>query len=157
VPPTPARLPELEARSLEGRAYRLPGDLDGELNVLVVAFERRQQRLVDDWLPSLLALESCVAGLRVYELPTISRAWSPARWFIDGGMVRGIPDAEARARTLTVYTDVGRVLESLGLESAATVAVLLIDRAGNVAWRGGGEYETAQLRALTVVVTSRLA
>ena len=35
------RFPEVEARSLEDREFDLPGDLEGELNLLAVAFQRR--------------------------------------------------------------------------------------------------------------------
>lgn len=140
--------PEVEAHGLDGRIYRLPGDLDGDRNVLVVAFRRDQQRLVDQWLPSLLELERRGEGLRVYEVPTISSRWSPLRWFIDGGMSRGIGDPDARARTLTIYTEVGRVVAALGLADTGTIAILLVDRAGRITWRGGGEFDRSQLREL---------
>lgn len=146
------RLPEIEARSLDGRAYSLPAELDGELNVLVVAFQRWQQSLVDGWLPALLELERRLPDVRVYEVPTISRAWSPLRWFIDGGMSRGIPDREARARTLTTYTDVGRVLGVLGLADSGTIAVVLVERSGRIIWQGGGRFDADQLRDLTAVL-----
>jgi len=38
-PATMPDFPRLEARSLNGRTYRLPGDLEGKLNVLLVGFE----------------------------------------------------------------------------------------------------------------------
>lgn len=148
----PDTFPEIEARSLSGRVYRLPGELEGDRNVLVVAFRRRQQEVVDGWLPSLLELERQVAGLRVYELPTLSRAWSPARRFIDGGMTRGIPDPDARARTLTSYTDVGRVLAALGLPDTEKIALVLVERSGRIAWQGSGGFEAGKLRALSAAL-----
>jgi hypothetical protein len=38
-PATMLDFPRLEARSLNGRTYRLPGDLEGENNVVIVGFE----------------------------------------------------------------------------------------------------------------------
>lgn len=146
------RFPEIEARSLDGRGYRLPGDLEFERSVLVVAFHRAQQRVVDGWLPPLLELERRLPRLRVYELPTISRAWSPVRRLIDGGMVRGIPDPDARARTLTAYTDVGRVVRALGLDGTDEIAVVLVDRDGRIGWQGGGEPGEEQLSALAAAL-----
>lgn len=140
--------PEIEARSLSGRSYRLPGDLEGERNVLVVAFKRNQQEAVDGWLPALLQLEARIPGLRVYEVPTISRAWSPARWLIDGGMTRGIPDPDARARTLTSYTDVGPVLAALGLDGPETISTVLVERSGEIAWRQSGRFDQGKLEGL---------
>jgi hypothetical protein len=45
--------PRLEARSLNGRTHRLPGDLEGENNVVIVGFEWWQQELIDSWVPFL--------------------------------------------------------------------------------------------------------
>src|ERR1700693_3323588 len=61
-------------------------------------------------------------GVRV--AGAVLRLWS-ARWFIDGGMTRGIPDAAARARTITVYADPRKVVDNLGLAGTDTIAVLL--------------------------------
>lgn len=144
--------PKIEARNLTGRICRILGALDGDRSVLVVAFRRWQQRLVDGWLSSLVALEAQVAGLRVYELPTISSAWSPVRWFIDGGMTRGIPDRDAWARTLTSCTDVGRVLGALGLSNTETIAVVLVERSGRIAWQGGGRFHSGQLQEVSATL-----
>lgn len=145
---SPKSFPEIEARSLSGRTYRLPGDLEGDRNVLVVAFKRKQQEAVDGWLPALLRLETQIPGLRVYEVPTISSAWSPARWFIDGGMTRGIPDPDARARTLTTYTDVEPVLAALGLDGPETIAIVLVERSGRIVWRQSGRFDQGKLEGL---------
>ncbi len=142
------RFPEIEARGLDGRTYRLPGELETERSVVVVAFHRSQQRAVDGWLPPLLELERRLPGVRVYELPTISSAWSPLRWFIDGGMTRGIADPDARARTLTTYTDVGRVVDALGLDGTEAIALVVISQGGLIEWQGGGEFDGTQLSAL---------
>ena len=68
----------------------------------------------------------------MYELPVLSSAYGPVRWFIDGGMTRGIPEAAARARTITVYTDVGKVVDNLGLAGTDTIAVLIVEPSGRV-------------------------
>ena len=103
----PARLPPLSGRSLDGRHHNLPGDLRAQHTFIVAAFRREQQALVDEWLPWLVDLEQRRPDVAVYELPVLSSAYSPARWFIDGGMARGVGTDAARARTITVYTDVG--------------------------------------------------
>jgi hypothetical protein len=43
--------PQLAARDLGGREVALPAGLPGERNVVIVAFRREQQRLVDSWVP----------------------------------------------------------------------------------------------------------
>ena len=146
------RFPEIEARGLDGRAYLLPEELEGERNVLLVAFHRHQQQAIDGWLPPLLELEQRLPGVRVYELPTISRSWSPLRWFIDGGMTRGIPDLDARARTLTTYTAVQDVVEALGLPGTETIAVVIVNRGGRIEWQESGEFDRIHFSALTAAL-----
>jgi uncharacterized protein YbjT (DUF2867 family)/carbon monoxide dehydrogenase subunit G len=137
----PQRLGPLSGRALDGRQYELPGDLAKQHNFLVVAFRREQQRLVDQWLPWLIDLERHRSDVAVYELPVLSSVYGPVRWFIDGGMTRGIPDASARARTITVYTDVGKVVDDLGLAGTDTIAVLIVERSGRILGRETGGFE----------------
>ena len=134
------RFPQIRARSLEREHYDLPGEFEGRRNVAVVAFRREQQQTVDTWLPFLLTLEAEHDDLRVYEIPTISQRWAPARWFIDGGMAMGIADREACARTLTSYTDVDLVQRALGLRDDTTIATVLTDRDGRITWMTTGAF-----------------
>ncbi len=132
------KFPEVEGRSLHDDVLTLPGDLEGELNLLAVAFDRNHQREVDTWIPLFRDLEERVSGLAGYEIPTISGGWKPLRWFIDGGMKTAIPDPLTRRRTVTVYGNVDRVTEGLGLSDRDRIAVVLIDRRGEVLWMAQG-------------------
>jgi hypothetical protein len=106
----------------------VPGDLT-EPTVVILAFHRWQQTEVDSWIEELQR-----AGCRypILEIPTIGTRYRLARRFIDGGMRAGIPDARVRERTLTAYTDVGRVLTALGVDSTDHVVVTLVDPSGSV-------------------------
>jgi carbon monoxide dehydrogenase subunit G len=128
----PERLPTLSGRALDGEPYEFPDDLRKQHSFLIAAFRREQQALVDGWLPWLLALEQRSSDVAVYELPVLSSAYSPARWFIDGGMARRAGSDSARARTITVYTDVGKVVSALGLPGTETIAVMLVERSGRI-------------------------
>ena len=118
--------PPLDVTSLDGRRRRLPEDLEGP-TVLILAFERHQQAEVDDWIEEL---EAAGCPYPILEVPTIGTRYRLFRPFIDGGMRAGIPDSTVRARTLTVYTDVGRVLDALGLRSTRHVVVVLAEPSG---------------------------
>ena len=150
APSQPRMLTPLVGRALDGQEYELPGDLATPHSFLVVAFRREQQSLVNQWLPWLIDLDQRRSGVAVYELPVLSSVYGPARWLIDGGMTRGIPDAGARARTITVYTDVRKVVDNLGLAGTDTIAVLIVERSGRVlASEVGGfdEQKAARLAA----------
>lgn len=129
--------PTIEATSLSGERRRLPGDLT-EPTVVILAFHRWQQSEVDAWIEELLEAGS---PYPILEVPTIGTRYRLARSFIDGGMRAGIPDAAVRERTLTVYTDVGRVLKGLGVRSTDHVVVTLVDPPGTVRAITQGTYD----------------
>jgi carbon monoxide dehydrogenase subunit G len=153
APVHPEALSALSGRSLDGRSYELPGDLAKPYNLLVVAFRREQQAVIDRWLPWLIELEQRRGDVAVYELPVLSSVYGPARWFIDGGMTRGIPDPAARARTVTVYTDVQKVVENLGLAGTDTIAVLVVERSGRILACEHGGFEQEKAERLATALT----
>ena len=136
-----ATFPQLTARDLEGHEVALPGGLPTELTVVLVAFRREQQRLVDSWVPRLEDLIGRFPRVGFVELPVIGLLWAPGRRAIDGGMAAAIPDPRARQRTLTVYTDVRRVTAPLGITDRDTITVCLVDRSGRVWWKGSGGFD----------------
>jgi ATP synthase subunit 10 len=151
------RFPHLAARDLEGRARELPRDFSGAANLVIVAFRRQQQSMVDSWVAWFEAIAPEYPALRCYEVPVIATRWSPARPVIDGGMAQAVRAQEARRRTLTAYTDVRRVTDALAIDDTDTVTVLLIDADGRLRWRTSGpvtEHTGAALLAALAVDTS---
>jgi hypothetical protein len=146
--------PSVEARALDGRRLTLPDGLPGERNLLAVAFHRRHQSDVDTWAEDFEAFRDAHPDLFTGEVPTISRRWTPARSFIDGGMAAAIPDPRTRASTMTVYGDVSRVSESLGLPDREQIAVLLCDRQGLISWIRRGPRTEEAAAALRAVLES---
>jgi hypothetical protein len=149
--------PHLAARDLEGRALELPRDFSGPANLVIVAFRRQQQSMVDSWVAWFESIAAEYPALRCYEVPVIATRWSPARPFINGGMAQAVRAQEARRRTLTVYTDVRRVTDALAIDDTETVTVLLVDADGRLRWRATGpvtEHTGAGLLAALAVDTS---
>ena len=149
---TGAWFPRLEARDLDGREVVLPAGLPGEWNVVIVAFRREQQELVNSWVPWLEERAATTPGLGFAELPAIGMQWQPARPVIDGGMAAAIRDQATRRRTLTVYTDLRRVTAPLGIGDRSTIWLFLVDRAGRVRWRGSGGWDAAAAAALAAAL-----
>ena len=88
--PAVLRFPRLAARDLEGRAITLPDAFAGSSNLVVVAFRREQQSMVDSWISWFDTISKTHPGLRCYEVPVLATRWSPARRFIDGGMAQAV-------------------------------------------------------------------
>ena len=132
--------PEVSGRNLEGREFQLPRDFEGDVNLVLVAFQREHQRLIDSWMPAASAWADSYPGLQYYELPTIGSGYRLFRSLIDGGMRGGIPDIAARERTITLYLDKAAFRSELGLASAETVYALVVDAEGFVAQIVEGPY-----------------
>jgi hypothetical protein len=132
------RFPTVSGLNLSRETVSLPEGLEGELNVLVIAFQRWQQGLIESWVPLLEQLERTIPGARYYELPTLQRLDPISRTFINEGMRAGIADSHARERTITLYLDKSNFRSALGLPDEDTIYVLLVDRQGQVLWRAEG-------------------
>lgn len=152
VAPTSAVFPPLQARNLNGRTLALPTEFAGTRNVVIVAFRRWHQQMVDSWFPALEPRLAAHPDLRAYELPMIASGYTLARPFIDGGMARAIPNPVVRERTLTVYTNVAQSLAALQISSTETITILLVDRSGQIFWRSEGEYTADKGAALEAVL-----
>ncbi len=144
---TAVRFPDVTGRNLEGRTMRLPADF-GDRTIVLVAFKQRQQRDVNSWMPELNARRAADAGLEVYEIPTLSNGWTPLRWWIDGGMARGIKDRAVREATVTLYLDKEPFKEALEITSEDSIHVLLLDAEGRVTFRTRGPATAEGIAAL---------
>lgn len=139
---TNMRFPAIAARNLEGLNVELPHGFDGDRNLVIVAFDRNHQRLVDSWVPWAEATAAADPGFRFFEVPAIHRKWVPVRRFIDGGMAAAIRVPAILRRTLTYYGDLARLTEPLGIVDRKTIAVLLLGPDGMVRWKGSGAFTT---------------
>jgi hypothetical protein len=149
------QFPKVSGSNLEGRRYRLPGDLEGELNLLFIPFQRWHQDWVDTWVPFARELQAEIGGLRYYELPTLPRMNPFYRMSLDLGMKMGIPDRSAREATITLYLDKDAYRQALQIPSEDTIIVLLIDRTGTVLWRTEGPFDAAKAADLRALLASR--
>jgi hypothetical protein len=145
--PSEGTFPKLTASNLEKQTLTLPEDFAGERNLLLIAFQREQQKNVDTWLQEMKRFD-WAPDFRYYELPTIDKLNPVARWFINSGMRRGIPDPEARARTITLYLDKAAFRKALNLPEEKQIYALLVDRSGRVLWRAQGDFDGSNAASL---------
>ena len=139
----------MAARNLEGLPVLLPDAFSNNRNVVIVAFQRDHQALVDSWLPFLEGVAANCPDFSFFEVPALKRIWAPARRFIDGGMAAAIGDPTVLRRTFTIYGDLGRLTRSLHLTTTSTIAIVLIDREGVIRWSGVGPFDPSTSDELT--------
>jgi len=147
-----SHFPPVNASNLEKREFSLPTDFEGDRNLVLVAFERQQQKDVDTWLDEMKPFEDLDPAFRYYELPTIERPNAFTRWFIDSGMRHGIPDHKARERTITLYLDKKAFCDALLITDQKKIYAFLIDRSGKVMWKAEGDFDAAKGESLRVAL-----
>ena len=143
--------PRLSASSLEGKTLRLPEDFAGDRSLLLIASQCEQQQNVDTWLHEMKRFELS-PGFQYYELPTIDRLNPLYRWSINRGMRRGIPDRNARSRTITLYIDKPIFRKALKLPDERRIYAILVDRSGQLTWRAEGDFDEAKAASLQKVL-----
>ena len=151
---TTRTFPNVQGSNLSGRDYNLPADFEGHTNLLLIAFKREQQADVDTWMPFAASLRRGNESLRYYELPVLGRGYRILRGFIDGGMRSGIPDLEARARTITLYIDKDQFRQALGIQSEDAIQVVLVSPKGEVLWHAEGRFTQARATELQARLAS---
>jgi hypothetical protein len=149
--PSGGTFPKLTASNLEKQTLTLPEDFAGQRNLLLIAFQREQQRNVDTWLQEMKRFD-WAPDFWYYELPTIDKLNPVARWFINSGMRRGIPDRDARARTITLYLDKSSFRKVLNLPDEKQIYAVLVDRSGRVLWRAAGDFDEAKAASLEIAL-----
>ena len=149
---TEARFPPITGVTLAGRTRTLPEGFDASLNLVFVTFRRASQATLDSWLPVAADLEASAPALRYYELAVLDRRLALARPIIDRALRHTLPDAAARERTITSYTDLRTVRRALDIDASDTVHAFLVDRDGDVYWRARGARADADLSRLRAVV-----
>jgi len=148
--------PDVSGSNLEGKSRRLPNDFEGDLNVVIIAFRREHTDMIESWLNSLAQMIGKNTKLGFYELPVLSRAYSPFRWWIDGGMRAGIVDDEARERTVTVYTNKRDFKRRLEIPNEETIYIFLVRRNGTILWQDKGRLTEAKFQKLQNAVQEDL-
>ena len=164
------RFPTVRGSNLLREKIELPAGFEGELNVVLVAFQQWQQRLVDTAIQQRLigaiGAGSDLALSTRYALTEAGRNAARdaldrnmnilARTFVNEGMRAGIPDPKARERTITLYLDKPAFRETLDLPVEDDIYVLLVDREGDVVWRASGAFAPDKGESLRSAVQSQL-
>lgn len=120
--------PTLSGENLNGKTFNLPQDLPADKTLVLIAFEREQQVVLDSWSQGLDLLNSQIPWI---EVPVISTPYILGSFFINSGMRRGIPNPKVRERVITLYTDREAFAKSMGIEYNQQEAfVAVVDRSG---------------------------
>jgi len=130
----------------------IPTELDGDYKLMIVAFQRWHQDLVDTWFPAGGMLEKTFAKpggkFRYYEIPTIYEMGSIRRALLNTGMRTGVREQSARERTFTMYLDKAPFRKTLQIQNEQDIHLFLLNKKGKVIWRAQGKHSPEKEKAL---------
>lgn len=144
--------PTLRGTNLLLQNVTVPDDLEGELQLIVVAYDDDQQVFVNKWLRPLEALNEDYPQLRGYYLPLLPPDTANASAFIIGGMTLAAANDTDRARTIVTFTNVETFNELMGIDDTETLQLFLLGENGRIEWRGSGQYDPLTLESLSVAL-----
>lgn len=133
------QFPVVTSYNLEKAKVVLPQDLEGQLNILLLSFEREQQPAADSWVPVAKQLEASHGDLRHYQLPVFTRENFLYRWWLNSSLRSDMPEGESRKTTIPLYLNRPAFLTDLQISTDKQIAVLLVEKNGRVLWRTTGE------------------
>jgi len=138
--------PFLQATSLARTPVRLPDDAQGQVTLILIAFQRQAQGMVDSWLNPYTTKFGDTPGFTFYEIPMIKGKWW--RLFsasIDGGMRMGIPEKK-HEHVVTYYGNISHYLSVLKIQDLSVAYAFLLDKQGYIIWQGKGFASPQQIQ-----------
>ena len=137
-PQKQAAFPAVSSYSLDKQKVALPGELEGQLDLLLISFKEEQQSDIDSWLPAAQALQHTNFQLRYYELPVAERENFLFRWWETSSMRSDQSDPEMLHWIIPLWVDRKKFFDDLTIPNDQQIVVLLIDRQGRIQWRSSG-------------------
>ena len=122
--------PTVTGTDLHGDERTFPDYFSSKRTIVVVAFQRWQQSLCDEWYKHIEEYNQANNHSAFFEIPTISKMNTFTRWFIYNGMRGGIKDDKMRSQVVTLHIDKEPFKKALKIDTEETVFVYVMDEDG---------------------------
>ena len=150
----PPVFPSIASYALDKNKINLPGDLAGQVNLLLISFQPEQQNQIDTWMPLAQALQHTNFNFRWYRVPVAEHENAIFRWWENSSMRSQETDPETWPWIVPLYVDKPQFRSSLQIPNERNVVALLVDKQGHVLWRASGTLTPDDRAGLTAAVSS---
>ena len=150
--------PSITAEALDKTEIKLPEQLEGKENLLLLSWARNQAPQVETWTAVAQAVQHTYADVKVYWMPVSDPENGLYRWWDNASMRSAVDDPDMLHWTVPLYTNrrALRVALQVPTNSHAILA-LLVDRTGRVLWVAEGPSTASSRAALQAAVRARHA
>lgn len=150
------KFPKVSGRNLKRHKFVFPEDFPAKYTIVLMAFYRHHQNDIDTWIPFASQMENKYEDLAYVELPVIYKMSPIGQFFLNEGMRAGIPDRNAREKTITLYLDKTEFLGALDIDSQDEIQILLVEEGGKVVWKETGVFSSEKGSALEKILQKYL-
>ena len=150
----PAVFPSIASYALDKNKVNVPGDLKGQVNLLLISFQPEQQKQIDTWMPLAQALQHTNFNFRWYRMPVAEHENFIFRWWENSSMRSQETDPEIWPWIVPLYVDKLHFRNALQIPNERSVVALLVDKQGHILWRASGPLTPEQRSGLTAAVQS---
>ncbi len=130
--------PNVGGYNLNKDKVNFPSGMQGQTDILLISFAPEQQKDIDSWLPAAEALQHSSFQFRWYELPISNRENFIFRWWETSSIRSDQTDPEMWPWIVPLFVDRHSFLQDLAIPNEKQVAVLLVNRQGQILWRTSG-------------------
>lgn len=152
----PTTLPVLEATTLDGVTRSVPGDLVGELNLLLVAFEKRHEQDSHTWTEAAIELAMEYPDFTLYGVPVLPASMGWLRPIVLAFLDARYDHPVQRAQILLTFTNPKDFRETVGIDDPDQIHALLVDKHGQILWRSEGVWTPRADAGLRSVLEDRM-
>jgi hypothetical protein len=130
--------PTITSYALDKQKITLPGEMEGETDLLIISFEPEQEKDVQSWLPVAQGLQHSNFKFRYYEVPVNAKENFVFRWWDTSSMRSDETDPVMWHWIVPLFVDRQDFRKQLDIPNLKQVVVMLVDRQGHVLWRASG-------------------
>lgn len=148
--------PEAKGTNLRKRRVRLPYELSGHINLLIIAFKHTQYVLIDQWSFFLKILEKDFPELKFYKIPTFGNIYKFIKNKLEKSMLSKVTEMDSQERIITLFLNKKKFRKTLNIPHENTIFLFLIDKKGNVFWSTNNGITNDKMDQLTSKVKELL-
>lgn len=123
----------------------LPDDFSAPRTLLLVAFQRDHQTLIDSWVEGL---KLKATDRDWVELPIVGPMNFVSQKFLNGAMKSGIAGEDKRSRVITLYSDAKKWIAPLGVTKTDVIYVVVVAKNGEVLGMQEGAFDKKKADAI---------
>jgi hypothetical protein len=148
--------PEAIGTTLRKRQIRLPYDLSGRINLLIIAFKHTHYILIEQWSFFLKILQKEFPELKFYEVPTFGILYKFIKNKIEKSMLTKVTEIDSQERMITLFLNKKKFRKDLDIPHEKTIFLFLIDKKGNILWSTNNGITNDKTNQLTTKVRELL-